>query len=311
MLTLPGLGWDLQSYGVLLTLAVVLGWVVVLALARRDGLPTPAVGGAYVRGAGVGLVMARVAWILQQPAEASSPAPELVTLGADGLDPFVGVVAGGIVAGLHAMRRRVPVLALFDAVAPALAAAAMVERLGALLAGSGFGRYAPTLPWAVRFPEGSPAYVAHEHALRGLLGAAAERSLPVHPTQLYAIAVAGAALGVGLWLRRRRSGEGRVVVGTLVVALLGRAFVEEWFRADAGAARLGPLDALQVSAVVLAAAVGAAGWAHVRQGRGKGAGRATGTGPSTSPGGGAEGRGRKASGKASGKAPKKRRRGRR
>lgn len=264
MLRLPGLDWEVQSYGLLLALALVLAWVIVVSLGRRDHLPVGPLGTAYVLGTSLGLVGARISWILQRPGEASAAAPELFVLRADELAPLAGVVVAGLVAGLHVMRRRIPVMAFFDVAAPALAAGAMLERLGALLAGTGYGDYAPTLPWAIRFPAGSPAYVEHQRALAGLLPAGAEASLPVHPTQLYALVLAGVALGVGLWLRRRRTFSGQVFLGTAIAYLVGRALVEEWFRADAGAATLGPLGSAQVSALVLVGALGVVWWARSR-----------------------------------------------
>lgn len=262
MLTLPGLGWDVQSYGLVLALALVVAWVVLLSLGRRDRLPPGPLGTATVLGVGLGLVAARLAWILQRPAGALGPSPALFVLRPDELAPVAGVVVAGLVAGLHVMRRRVPVVAFLDVAAPACAAAAMVERLGALLAGTGFGRTAPTLPWAIRFPPGSPAYVEHQRALAGLLPAGAEASLPVHPTQIYALILAGIALAVGLGLRRRRRFSGQVFLGTTLAYVLGRAFVEEWFRADAGAAVLGPLDSAQVSALALASTLGVVLWSR-------------------------------------------------
>jgi phosphatidylglycerol:prolipoprotein diacylglycerol transferase len=264
IVTLPGLDWDVQSYGLLLALALVLGWVVTLSLGRRDRLPPGPLGTAYVLGAGLGLVGARIGWLLQRSVDASGAAPELFVLRPDELAPFAGVVVATLVAGLHLMRRRVPVVAFLDVVAPAAAAGAILERLGALLAGTGFGDYAPGVPWAIRFPAGSPAWLEHQRALAGLLPPGAEQSLPVHPTQLYAMAVAGAALGVGLWLRRRRRFSGQVFLGTAIAYLLGRALVEEWSRADAGAAMLGPLTSVQVGALVLAAGLGAVLWARGR-----------------------------------------------
>jgi phosphatidylglycerol---prolipoprotein diacylglyceryl transferase len=263
MFTLPGLGWEMQSYGLLLALALVLAWVVMLALGRRDRLPPGPLGTAYVLGVGLGLVAARIAWLLQRPGAASVTEP--FALRADELAPFVGVMVAGLVAGLHVMRRRVPVVAFFDVAAPALAAGAMVERLGALLAGTGFGDYAPGLPWAIGFAAGSPAYLEHRRALAGLLPAEALQSLPVHPTQIYAMALAGVALGVGLWLRKRRRFSGQVFLGTAIAYLLGRALVEEWFRADAGAATLGPLNASQVSALSLVGVLGVVLWARGKQ----------------------------------------------
>lgn len=264
MLSLPGLGWDVQSYGLLLALGLVLAWVITLSLGRRDRLPPGPLGTAFVLGVALGLVSSRIAWLLQRPAEASGAAPELFVLRPDELAPFAGVVVAALVAGLHVMRRRVPVVAFLDVVAPAMAAGAMLERLGALLAGTGFGDYAPGLPWAIRFPAGSPAYLEHQRTLAALLPAGAEQSLPVHPTELYAMVIAGAALGVGLWLRRHRWFSGQVFLGTAIAYLVGRAFVEEPFRADAEAAVFGPFSSLQVSALVLVAAMGTVLWARAR-----------------------------------------------
>lgn len=259
LITVPGLGWEIQAYGLALALALLLAWVVTLALGRRDRLPPGPLGTAFVLGVGLGLLGARVAWLLQRPGEADGP---FWMLRADELAPFAGLTVAGLVSGLTLMRRRVPVVAFYDVAAPAFAAGAMVERLGALLAGMGYGDVAPSLPWAVRFPAGTPAFLEHQRTLPGLMPPGAEHSLPVHPTQIYALLVAGAALGVGLWLRRRRRYSGQVFLGTAIAYLLGRALVEEWFRADAGAALLGPLGAGQVSALVLAAAFGVVAWSR-------------------------------------------------
>lgn len=261
ILTLPGLGWEIQSYGLLLALALALAWVITLALGRRDRLPPGPLGTAFVLGVGLGLLGARIAWMLQQPGAAEG---SLLVLRPDEMAPFAGLTVVGVVSGLHLMRRRVPVVAFYDVAAPAFAAGAFVERLGALLSGAGFGDAAPDLPWAIRFPAGSPAFLEHQRALSGLLPPGAEQSLPVHPTQLYAMLVAAGALVVGLWLRKRRRFSGQVFLGTGIAYLLGRAFVEEWFRADAAAAMLGPLNAGQLSALVLAAALGVVLWSRGR-----------------------------------------------
>ena len=260
--TLPGLGWEIEAYGLMMALALLLAWVMLGALGRQDRLPPGPLGTAFVLGVGVGLVSARVAWVLQQPGPV--PSAELWTLRGDQMAPFAGLTAAALVSGLHVMRRKVPVIAFYDVVAPGLIAGAMVERLGALLSGIGFGGYAPDLPWAIRFPVGSPAYVEHQRVVAELLPLGAEHSLPVHPTQIYGVVVAGVTLVVALAVRRRRRFSGQVFLVACITYLLGRALVEDWFRADAGAAVLGPFNTGQMGALAIAAAMGIVLWSRAR-----------------------------------------------
>ncbi|MEX1367542.1 MAG: prolipoprotein diacylglyceryl transferase family protein [Nannocystaceae bacterium] len=256
LLTLP-------SYGLMMALALLLGWAITMSLGRRDRLPPGPLSTSYVLGAGLGLFGARLGWLLSRPGDVASGA-ELVAIRGDELAPFLGIMFGALVAGLHLTRRRVPVAAAYDVFAPAFAAGAVVERLGALLAGTGYGRVAPDLPWAIRFPAGSPPFVDHQRTLEGLLSAGAEQSLPVHPTQLYGLVLAGLTLGVALWLRKHRRFSGQVMLGTAIAHLAGRAFVEEWFRADAGAAMAGPFNSAQAGALTLIVSLGIVMWARGR-----------------------------------------------
>ncbi len=263
MFTLPGLDWEIRAYGLMMALALLLAWVVTLSLGRRDRLPPGRLGTAYVLGVGFGLVGARMAWLLQRPGS-DGGASELFVLRGNELAPFAGVIVMALVAGLYVMRRRIPVVAVYDVAAPGLAAAVMVERLGALLSGIGFGDYAPNLPWAIRFPVGSPAHLEHQRSLAGLLSPDAVQSLPVHPTQLYGLLLAGLTLAVALWVRKHRRFSGQVFLVTCITYLLTRALVEDWFRADAEPAMLGPFNGGQVGALVIAAAMGVVLWSRSR-----------------------------------------------
>lgn len=259
--------FGLPSYGLMLALALLVTWGVTRTLARRDRLPTGAIDSAFVFGTFAGLAAARVGWLLSQPGDGAGHS--LVALRGGELAPIAGITAAGIVGGFVLMRRRIPVVAGYDVVAPGLAIGAAIERIGGLFSGVGFGAHAPDLPWAIRFPEGSPAWLAHQQDLGGLIRPDAALSLPVHPTQIYGIIVAGIALGLALTLRRRRRFSGQVFLGTMAALLLGRAWVEEWFRADAGSAVLGPLSSAQVSSFVLAAALLVIAWARGVQARAK------------------------------------------
>jgi phosphatidylglycerol:prolipoprotein diacylglycerol transferase len=127
----------------------------------------------------------------------------------------------------------------------------VLERLGALCAGAGYGRYAPDFALAIRFPAESPAWLEQRRTLEVLLKPGAPESLPVHPTQLYAVAIGMVALAVGLRLRKRRRWSGQVFIAVVAVIVVGRAFVEEWFRADRAGAVMGPFSAGQIAAALL------------------------------------------------------------
>jgi phosphatidylglycerol:prolipoprotein diacylglycerol transferase len=148
-------------------------------------------------------------------------------------------------------RRKIPVSLWYDAMTPAFAVGVVLERFGAFLAGSGHGKYAASFPLAVRFPMDSPVYEAHRRTLGALLPPAATDSLPVHPTQLYAVVVGliGVALCVVLYKRRRFSGQ--VFMGYLAYWLVARSFVEEFFRADAATPVVGPFHGGQFGAAAV------------------------------------------------------------
>jgi prolipoprotein diacylglyceryltransferase len=83
------------------------------------------------------------------------------------------VLAIGAFAFLvHTRRARLPSENIFDALAPIVAFALAVQYgVGTLLAGTAFGK-PTTLPWALSFPPGSPAYRAYG-------------AQPLHPVELY------------------------------------------------------------------------------------------------------------------------------
>ena len=79
------------------------------------------------------------------------------------------------------------------------------------------------MPWAIRFPNQSYAW-QQQHKL-GLVGDG-DRSLPVHPTQIYE-----SLLNLGLyaalaWLYRRKKFDGQVFAVYLVSYALLRSYVE-------------------------------------------------------------------------------------
>jgi phosphatidylglycerol:prolipoprotein diacylglycerol transferase len=128
-----------------------------------------------------------------------------------GLSFFGGLALGSTAALGYFRARGLPVARAADAVAPIAPFLYAIARLGCFLNGDDYGP-ATNLPWAIRFPQGSPPTL--------------ER---VHPTPLYEIAL---MVPVFLWLRTRR--RARLPAGSvafeLCILMGAERFVVEFWR---------------------------------------------------------------------------------
>jgi phosphatidylglycerol:prolipoprotein diacylglycerol transferase len=154
-----------------------------------------------------------------------------------------------------------------DLLAPFVGVSVAIVRIGCFVAGCDYGKVSD-VPWAVRFPAGSPAW--RDHVAAGLVPAWRDASLPVHPTQLYE-----ALLGLGLCLATLSLARTRLVrearAGLLLPLVLagyavGRAGIEN-LRGDASRGFLGPLSTSQIIGVVVLAGVALMLWSRRRSAR--------------------------------------------
>ncbi len=169
-------------YGVMLTLALIVGAWMTVRRCRRQGLPE---GDAY-QAVFYALLLVfaggRLIYSLQYFHEFSKHPWELLDPRHGGIALYGGLL--GLVLGpiLYLRSRRLSIGPYFDATVPALAIGLFFGRIGCFLAGCNWGKMS-NLPWAVRFPPPRHAYAQHLKA--GLIAPGAPLSLPVHPTQLY------------------------------------------------------------------------------------------------------------------------------
>jgi phosphatidylglycerol:prolipoprotein diacylglycerol transferase len=147
------------------------------------------------------------------------------------------------------------------AVIPA-GAALVLARLGCFMAGCDYGTVS-SLPWAVRFPAGSPAWRDHVHA--GLVAADRAQSLPVHPTELYESLLGLVIIAVALFAGRRKREAGRLFALAAATYASGRLLIET-VRGDAGRGVYAGLSSAQIfSLVVLTSIAARLVWAWRRQ----------------------------------------------
>ncbi len=143
---------------------------------------------------------------------------------------WYGGFAGGLTAvAAYMWWKRLPIRAMGDLVAPALAAGYAVGRVGCFLVGDDYG--VPTrVPWAVAFPQGSPPSTARmlvqEFHVALAPGTPPDAVLAVHPTQLYEVVIALAVFVLLTRLRDNRFGPGWRFGIYLALAGMARLFVE-------------------------------------------------------------------------------------
>jgi len=224
-------GFTVQSYAIVLLLGVWVGlWLSARAAWRlgMDGDHVYSLGFysllAMLLGARLVYVLGHWAAYRDAPLSALSPTPTALAWPE-------GALIGGVVAIAYWRRRRLPVGTTLDAIAPGLALALALERLGALLDGSAFGE-PTTLPWGV--------YVWDEVR---------------HPVQLYEAVALLVILGVLWWRRKQRAFDGHSF--TLFVALYAgsRLFLEA-FRAETPLMANGVRTAQVIALGVVVSAVG-------------------------------------------------------
>ncbi len=189
--------YQITSFGLRVALGAALGLLLLRHELERVHLDVSAGTDAALVGVLGGLAGAKLLYVFEHWGEGLGQ----TLLSRGGMSWFGGLV-GGIVAGLIVIEwKRLPLLAMLAAAAPAITLGQGVGRIGCLLVGDDYGR--PTsLPWGIAFPEGLPPTLDR-----------------VHPTQIYE----AIALFAWTWLlvRWRRAGTGNLELFGRYLVLVG------------------------------------------------------------------------------------------
>ena len=214
--------FEITSFGVLVATAALVGVWLFRRELDRSGLPHGATDAAF---AGIfgGLLGAKLWWTI----EFFNTAPYLSLLLSRGGLSWFGGFTFGLAAGLLVIRlKRLPLMAILSAAAPALAIGHAIGRIGCFLVGDDYGKVSD-LPWAVAFPEGLPPTFVR-----------------VHPTQLYEAIPLFVIGGLLLRLRKQRVPDRRVF-GSYLLLVGGTRFLVEFVRVNAQV--LGPFTIAQLA----------------------------------------------------------------
>ncbi|MEO5825242.1 MAG: prolipoprotein diacylglyceryl transferase [Gemmatimonadales bacterium] len=225
-LNLTVLGFEVTGYGIMMMVAFVVGaWLADREL-KRLGFASDYAGDMLWAAVIGGVVGAKLWYVALHGTDA------LFTRG--GLVWYGGFVGGTLAVILNGWRRGVPVRWTGQIIAPVLAAAYAIGRVGCYLVGDDYGKPSSSA-FAVAFPEGLPRTTAG--VMRAEFpGLDIPASLPpetviaVHPTQLYEVAMMLFAFAL-LWRwRTSPRGTGWLLGAYLVMAGIER-FIVEFFRA--------------------------------------------------------------------------------
>lgn len=213
----------LPTYGVLVSLGVLVGLWVSVRNSRKQGINPDDAWNLGILVVLCGVVGAKILYIINDWSTYSAHPSEIFSLSTLQAG---GVFSGGLIAALAAAawyirRHNMPPLATCDAFAPGLALGHAIGRVGCFAAGCCYGK--PTHHfWGVTFT--NP--VAH-----AIVGTPLNEAL--EPTQLFESAVELANFFILTWMFKRRKFDGQVFGAYLILYGVARYFLE-FIRDDPG-----------------------------------------------------------------------------
>jgi phosphatidylglycerol:prolipoprotein diacylglycerol transferase len=220
--------FTVTTFGLMMFLAFISGaWIGGKQL-RRYGLPSEYMWDLLAWCAISGIVGAKVYYLLLHWSDLMAD-PVKMLLSRGGLVWYGGLIGGVIAFGIQVRRKKLPIATMYDGAGPAIALAYAIGRIGCFLVGDDYGRY--TTSWVgVVFPEGSaPPSTAFELRQAGdsiPLSIPDNALVPVHPTQLYEVALALIILAILWQLGKRRHKTGQLFAAFLFLYSIERFFIE-------------------------------------------------------------------------------------
>jgi phosphatidylglycerol---prolipoprotein diacylglyceryl transferase len=211
--------FPINTYGVFLAIAFLSAILITVRLAARDGLPREKIYDLSLWMLLASLVGSKILMLFTEPEYRAQP---LRLLSLDFLRSggvFYGGLLGAVIAGYLLMKRyKLPWWKTADACAPGIAIGNFFGRQGCFAAGCCWGQ-PTTLPWGVKFSE-----LGHQ-----ITGVPIDTHL--HPTQLYESFAMLLAFLFLLWLHKRKTFNGQVILAYAMLYSVIR-FTIEFLRDD-------------------------------------------------------------------------------
>lgn len=236
LIRIPGLGLTIWTYGVLLAVGIIAGGYLAVRLGERDGLAKDKLYSLAVWAAAPAFIGAQLLGVIIDWPH-SGINQQLLSFNHFHAGSSSGALLMLLGATIFLTRRLDLSLAkTLDALAPGIALASAIARLGCFAAGCCWGK--PTDSWiGVRFTE-------RAHQLNGVpVGVA------LVPTQLILAGAGFLVFASMLWLWKRRAFDGQIILAYLLLYSIAR-FAMQFLRDDPRGEVLG-LSTSQLISIIL------------------------------------------------------------
>jgi phosphatidylglycerol---prolipoprotein diacylglyceryl transferase len=217
--------FKLHAFGVMVALGFLAGLWFSTKEARRTGLVTEAVVNDLFLWLIIGGILGARALYVAIHWDEFRPSPDRSIWGVfqiwrGGIVSIGGFFGAFFLGWIFCKKRGVSFLDLADICVPGAMLGQAIGRIGCFLVGDDYGRPAPDLPWAVRFPKIPDSLLPEQW-----------QGVPLHPTQLYMMIKAFLIFLILAWLARRKRFAGQVLFAAMMLYPVGR-WICEIYRGD-------------------------------------------------------------------------------
>ena len=242
-------GLDIQWYGILITLGLVLAMIYAFTQVKKYGLNPDRVLDCIIGGIIGGVVGARAYYVLLNWSDYAGNWKSIFNIRGGGLAIYGGIIGSLLVGFLVAKIRKVKFLPLLDIVGIGFLLGQGIGRWGNFFNQEAFGCNT-TLPWGM-FSEATEDYLMGS-TVTVPKGVTIDPAMPVHPTFLYESIWCFVGLALLAAYIRKRKFNGDIALRYLIWYGAGRFWIES-LRTDS--LLLVPSLGLRASQLVAAAAV--------------------------------------------------------
>ncbi|HBC85991.1 MAG TPA: prolipoprotein diacylglyceryl transferase [Lentisphaeria bacterium] len=198
-------------YGIMVALGFMCAVGLMMLNRKHAEMDTEQISDMALYGMIAGIVGARIFYVCQFWSQYQNDLFQIIRIDKGGLVFYGGFICASLTVLIYTLKKKLPVLKVFDIIAPSMAIGHMFGRIGCFLNGCCFGKPSD-LPWAVQFPKGSAPCDAFP-------------GQAIHPVQLYE-SLFNLILAILLMFLLKRLRPGQIAATYLVCYGIGRFTIE-------------------------------------------------------------------------------------